>query len=166
MSQTRRTRHFELSAKGVRSARRGEEKNNYFSSRFGSREGRGEAISLGASCYRNRVKLPPVCAGFRGSCAPTCSCCRSLLAMLPLVSPPNDVYWETSAEIPYWWRVTTQIWVVLLIGRAEWEIWFNRWKSLLFTNANYAEVLRCFIQLTCSWISSRLNLIIFFTEWF
>ena len=24
--------------------------------------------------------------------------------------------WETSAEIPYWWRVTTQIWLVLLIG--------------------------------------------------
>ena len=47
------------------------------------------------------------------------------LATLPLVSPPNDV-WETSAEIPYWWRVTTQIWVVLLIGRAAWEIWFNQ----------------------------------------
>ena len=46
------------------------------------------------------------------------------LAMQPLVSPPNDV-WETSAEIPYWWRVTTQIWVVHLIGRAAWEIWFN-----------------------------------------
>ena len=34
----------------------------------------------------------------------------------PLASPRNDV-WEASAEIPYWWRVTTQIWVVLLIGR-------------------------------------------------
>ena len=32
-------------------------------------------------------------------------------ATLPLVSLQNDV-WETSAEIPYWWRVTTQIWVV------------------------------------------------------
>ena len=32
----------------------------------------------------------------------------------------------TSAEIPYWWHVTTQIWVVLLIGRATWEIWFNQ----------------------------------------
>ena len=32
-----------------------------------------------------------------------------------LVSPRNDV-WETSAEIPHWWRVTTQIWLVLLIG--------------------------------------------------
>ena len=30
------------------------------------------------------------------------------------ISPPNDVY--TSVEIPYWWRVSTQIWVVLLIG--------------------------------------------------
>ena len=33
----------------------------------------------------------------------------------PLVSLKIDV-WRTSAEIPYWWRVTTQIWVVLLIG--------------------------------------------------
>ena len=37
------------------------------------------------------------------------------LATLPLVSPRNDV-WEMSAEIPYWWRVTTQIWVKLPIG--------------------------------------------------
>ena len=28
------------------------------------------------------------------------------LAPLLLVSLPNDI-WETSAEIPYWWRVTT-----------------------------------------------------------
>ena len=33
----------------------------------------------------------------------------------PLVSPRNGV-WKTSAEILRWWRVTTQIWVVLLIG--------------------------------------------------
>ena len=32
-----------------------------------------------------------------------------------VVSPRND-FWETSAEIPYWWRVTAQIWAVLLIG--------------------------------------------------
>ena len=37
------------------------------------------------------------------------------LATLPLLFTPNDV-WETRAEIPYWWRVTTQIWAVLLIG--------------------------------------------------
>ena len=39
---------------------------------------------------------------------------RHLVTPLP-VFPPNDI-WETSAEIPYWWCVTTQIWVVLLIG--------------------------------------------------
>ena len=38
--------------------------------------------------------------------------------MPPTVSPRNDV-WETSAEIPYWWRVTTQTWIVLLIGRSK-----------------------------------------------
>ena len=32
-----------------------------------------------------------------------------------VVSSWNDI-WEMSAEIPYWWGVTTQIWVVLLIG--------------------------------------------------
>ena len=37
------------------------------------------------------------------------------LATLPLFSQPNDV-WKTSAEISYWWHVSTQIWVVLLIG--------------------------------------------------
>ena len=47
------------------------------------------------------------------------------LATLPVVSPPNDV-WETSAEISYWWHVTTQIWVVLLIGCDACEIWFNQ----------------------------------------
>ena len=38
-------------------------------------------------------------------------------ATLPLVSQRNDVC-ETTAEIPYWWRITTQFWVLLLIGRA------------------------------------------------
>ena len=33
----------------------------------------------------------------------------------PLVSPQNDI-WETNVEIQYWWRVTSQIWVVLPIG--------------------------------------------------
>ena len=47
----------------------------------------------------------------------------------PLVSPRNDV-WEMNAEIPYWWRVTTQIWEVFLIGRAAWEILFNQSKAL------------------------------------
>ena len=32
-----------------------------------------------------------------------------------LIPPRNDV-WETIARIPYWGRVTSQVWVVLLIG--------------------------------------------------
>ena len=46
-----------------------------------------------------------------------------------LVSPRNNV-WETNAEIPYRWCVTTQIWVVLLIGwskfsanQTHYQIW-------------------------------------------
>ena len=42
-----------------------------------------------------------------------------------LVSLGNDV-WEMSTEIPYWWCVTTKIWVVLLIGPAEREICLNQ----------------------------------------
>ena len=34
-----------------------------------------------------------------------------------MVFSRNDV-WGTNAKIPYWWRLTTQIWVVLLI---EWS---------------------------------------------
>ena len=37
--------------------------------------------------------------------------------------PPNDVR-DTRVEIPYWWHVTTQIWLVLL------EIWFNQSETL------------------------------------
>ena len=37
--------------------------------------------------------------------------------MPSLVSLWNGV-WAMTAEIPYWWCVTTQIWVVLLIGSA------------------------------------------------
>ena len=43
---------------------------------------------------------------------------------------PHHMTSETSAEIPYWWCVTTQIWVVLLIGCVAWEIWFNQWEAL------------------------------------
>ena len=60
------------------------------------------------------------------------------LATLPLVSPPNDV-WETSAEIPYWWRVTTRIWVVLLIGGAAWKIWFNQRISALVSQSSFCR---------------------------
>ena len=37
------------------------------------------------------------------------------LATLPQVSPRNHV-WETSAEIPYWWRICSLTYVLLLIG--------------------------------------------------
>ena len=46
------------------------------------------------------------------------------------VFPQNDV-WETTAKIPYWWRVTTQIWEMLLIGRAAKEICLNQSEALL-----------------------------------
>ena len=50
---------------------------------------------------------------------------NSSLKKQPTLSPRNDV-WETAAEILYWWRVTTQIWVVLLIGRAAMKLCFNQ----------------------------------------
>ena len=38
--------------------------------------------------------------------------------------------WEMSAKIPYWWHVTSQTWVVLLIVHALSEIFFNQLKEL------------------------------------
>ena len=38
--------------------------------------------------------------------------------------------WETTSEIPYWWPVTTQIWVVLLIGRTAKQICLNQSEAL------------------------------------
>ena len=38
--------------------------------------------------------------------------------------------WETSAEIPYWWRVTTQIWVELLIGWSKFHKRHNQSEAL------------------------------------
>ena len=42
---------------------------------------------------------------------------KSSLRKQPTFSdfPRNDV-WKRRAEIPYWWRITSQIWVGLLIG--------------------------------------------------
>ena len=48
----------------------------------------------------------------------------------PLVSPRNDVCGR-SEEIPYWWRVTTKIWVVLLIGWSKFSSWHNQSEVLL-----------------------------------
>ena len=46
----------------------------------------------------------------------------------PLVLRNN--VWGTNAD-DLWWRITTQIWVVLLIGRAASEICFNQSAALL-----------------------------------
>ena len=47
----------------------------------------------------------------------------------PLFFPRNDV-WERRAKIPYWWRITTQIWVVLLIGWGKCPTWHDQSKAL------------------------------------
>ena len=51
------------------------------------------------------------------------------LTTQPLVSPPNDV-WETSTEILYWWRITIQIWVVLLTGWIKFPTWHDQSEAL------------------------------------
>ena len=50
--------------------------------------------------------------------------------MLPLVSPWNYVR-AMCAEIPYWWCVTTQIWVVLMISHAT-SLWLTIRKTTQF----------------------------------
>ena len=47
----------------------------------------------------------------------------------PLVPSPSDV-WGTRAEISFWWRVISLIWVVLLICRAAREICFSQLEAL------------------------------------
>ena len=47
----------------------------------------------------------------------------------PLLFPGNGV-WGSSVEIPYWWRVTTQIWVVFVIG----------WSEFWTTQKNYPDL--------------------------
>ena len=69
-----------------------------------------------------------------------------------LVSPRNDV-WGTSGEIPYWWRITTRIWVRLLIGRVARKICFNQSQALPKSGKctssvwNWPLQRRCFIFL-------------------
>ena len=50
-------------------------------------------------------------------------------AMPALVCSRKDV-WGTNVEIRYWWHVNTQIWVVLLIGRAARKVCLNQSESL------------------------------------
>ena len=46
------------------------------------------------------------------------------------LEPSQNGVWVTRAEIPYWWRVTTQIKVVLLIGWIVREFRFNQSEAL------------------------------------
>ena len=66
-------------------------------------------------------------------------------------SPPSDV-WETSAEIPYWWRISTQIWVVLMIGCAAWKIWFNQ-SEILSRSGSWCVISMKFL---CSFLRRHL----------
>ena len=74
-------------------------------------------------------------------------------ATLPLVSLPNDV-WETSAEIPYRWRVTTQIWVVTRHqyhnDRQVWNFSFLR-RHLAGKPVVASPNVCCFLGL-CEWL--------------
>ena len=86
------------------------------------------------------------------------------------VSPRNDV-WETSVEIPYWWRVTTRIWVVLLIGWGKFHKRHDQSEAL--PRSRYwcvvsVEFLRSFLRrhfagkpLVASW-----NVLCFLRLWF
>ena len=47
----------------------------------------------------------------------------------PLVSRRNAT-WKMSVEIPYWRRVTTQAWVVFLIGWSKFPLWHNQSEEL------------------------------------
>ena len=55
-----------------------------------------------------------------------------------------------SAEIPYWWPVTTKVWVVLLIVRTAWEIWFNSFLRRHLAGKPVVELpnVGCFLRIT------------------
>ena len=50
--------------------------------------------------------------------------------MMPPLFPLRNNVWEMTTEIPYWWRVTTQIWVVLLIGWSKFPTWHDQSEAL------------------------------------
>ena len=60
------------------------------------------------------------------------------LAVPPLVPRRNDV-WESSAEIPYWWRITFQIWAVLLIGWSKFLTPHDQSKAHWISALHFAE---------------------------
>ena len=70
-------------------------------------------------------------------------------------SPRNDV-WETSAEISYWWRVTTLTWVVLL-SEANLQRSF-RGETTLVASRNVG----CFLRL---WVLKKKRRQLYASEW-
>ena len=94
--------------------------------------------------------------GISASQAPGCtSCCQNTTGTVGLRKQPtfHDANWsprERSPEIPYWWRVTTQIRVVLLIGWCKFPSWqdqseappsYGYWRviSMEFLRRHFAE---------------------------
>ena len=55
----------------------------------------------------------------------------------PTVSQRNGVWETSSGEIPYWWRVTSPIWVVLLTG---WKFASTNHKHHLDLNSDASSV--------------------------
>ena len=77
----------------------------------------------------------------------------------PLFPLKNDI-WEMSTEIPYWWRVTTQIWVVLLIGWSKFPMWHNQSEALPRSDSGsengkylHSVTATMFSSAKCKWIN-------------
>ena len=67
---------------------------------------------------------------------------RKHLATPPVVSSRNDA-WKTSAEIPYPWRATAHIWVVLLIGRSKFPTNQKQWPDLSIGKSSVGNFSAC-----------------------
>ena len=72
---------------------------------------------------------------------PACSCqVEARLANvenIPMISYVSSLiillYWRRTAEIPYWWCATTQIWVLLLIGWSKFSSRHDQSEALLIS---------------------------------
>ena len=76
-----------------------------------------------STCTKDRPELLPFNSTGEASCWLLWTCSKLSLIETKLwincdatASFPRYNVWTTSKEIPYWWPVTTQIWVVLLFG--------------------------------------------------
>ena len=67
---------------------------------------------------------------------------RKHLTTPPVVSSRNDA-WKTSAEIPYPWRATAHIWVVLLIGRSKFPTNQKQWPDLSIGKSSVGNFSAC-----------------------